>query len=541
MIARSFLRLFIFLLAVSGAVTIYFVIVQRDDRYNVFDFFKGTPISGTIGQASPLTAPKKAGPEPDAIPPEFPKSDGMTPVGDETPSAGKPLLDTGDLDLLERINNSLATVTEAVIPSVVSIDTTKTVNVREYVPTDPFGFFGYYRNSQRRGQPGLGSGVFISEDGYIITNHHVVAGVDEIQVTTHTGERFEAEWVGSDPNMDVAVLKINGGEARRFPALSFGNSDAVRAGEMVLAIGNPFGLNETVTRGIISNRQRRLSDAENEYFQTDTVINPGNSGGPLVNIRGEVIGINVALFAGQQDVRVWQGVGLAIPSNGVKEVFEAIVHDQALIRGYLGFELGKLDYYLARTLGLKSLKGALVMDVAKDSPAAAAGLQQGDVIVKINERPISSPEDAIRRVRGMKAGTAAEIGIIRNGTPEILTASVIERPDEAALTMRKDIEASGQAMVKALGLKVRDLSPAERDSLGLGEHLSAIIITDVEPGSQAAERILPGDLIHQINRDPIFSTADFYEVLGELPKDQVSIIVLTRRGQRYALTLSPGA
>ena len=281
---------------------------QEPDRYNWFDFFRGKPIPEvpaespdtalnpsvpapvpsaavsptTYSSASPLGTRLPNGAllaqaQPATAPSPSAKSPRARPI--DTARAGK--VDAANIQILEQVNRAMADLTDAVVPAVVCIDTSTTVNVRRYVPVDPFGLFGYQSMDQEARQPDLGSGVLVSKDGYVLTNHHVIAGVDEIQITTHEGETFEAEWVGSDPGVDIAVLKLKDADDRAFPHLQFANSDDARVGETVLAVRNPFGLTETVTRSIISAKQRRLSDGANEYFQTDTVINPGNSGGPL--------------------------------------------------------------------------------------------------------------------------------------------------------------------------------------------------------------------------------------------------------------------
>jgi serine protease Do len=511
------------LVAVLSAAGIYHLAITGQDRYSIFDLLRGRPVSAVIGQAG---SPEKL------------QSEAPGPPGD---------IDLDSIDILARVNRALADVTEKVVPSVVSIDTTTTVNVPSYVPVDPFGFgfFGFRRSERRYRSPGLGSGMIVSEDGYILTNHHVVAGVDEIHIKTHTGEQYEAEWVGSDPSVDVAVLKIvppEGVDAPEFHALEFGDSNQVRVGDMALAIGNPFGLSESVTRGIISAKQRQLSDGSNEYFQTDAVINPGNSGGPLVNIRGQIIGINTAIFTGQQDVRVWQGIGLALPSNDAREVFEAIVHEKPLLRGYLGLELSELSRYVAYQLGLRTTKGALVLAVAEDSPAKEAGLKPGDVIATFNGKEVTSAADTLRRIRRKESGDPVTLTIVRKGEVMELKSVIAEKPDAASLELRSDITssgASGQSIAKELGITVRDLAKNEREAFGLDEDDPAVIISDVEPGSQAEQRFRPGDMIHAINRDPVRTRAEFFDLLGSLPRDEESVIILTRRGQRFYAVLNP--
>jgi len=506
-----------------GAGWVYQQIVDQEDRYNIFDLLRQRPITAAVGvDGTPVLA--QAG------------------SGDKKPTLRAQPLKVESLGLLEQVNDALSNLTEAVVPSVVSIDTTTNVDVQRLVPNDPFGFFGFRTQSQRFETPGLGSGVIVSEEGHIVTNHHVVANVDAIRVTHHDGTKYQAEWIGSDPSADIAVLKIKPIEGRELPVfrpLAFGNSDTVRVGEMVLAVGNPFGLSETVTRGIISAKQRQLSDGANEYFQVDAVINPGNSGGPLVNIRGEIIGVNVAIFAGQQEVRVWQGIGLAIPSNEARAVFEAIVHNEPLIRGYLGLDLADITRNHALALGLASTQGALVTNVVKGSPAEGAGLKPGDVIVKFDGKDVKTAEDTLARIRLKKTDEVADLTLIRKGKPLKVIASVQSKSDTNSITLRSDITATGQGIADALGLELRDLTANERTALSLNPDSPAILITEVKEGSQAEKRFLPGDLIHYINRDPVNSVAKFYDLMGALPNDRKSTMVLSRNGHRITAVMNP--
>ncbi len=513
-ITRFILHLFI-----TGAVLLlagqcYWLITRNQAGYGIFDLLGGkqlaavTPVAGQAGQ--PLLR-------------------------------GEPVMDADDFQVLQTVNSALADLSEAVVHSVVSIDTKTTVNVQRVIPTDPFGMFGY-RQNQLLERPGLGSGAIVSKDGYILTNHHVVAGVDEIQVTTHEGETFEAEWVGSDPNSDIAVLKIRPPEGARdleFRPLPFGDSDEVRVGEMALAIGNPFGLNETVTRGIISAKQRRLSDGSNEYFQVDAVINPGNSGGPLVNIRGEIIGVNVAIFTGQQDVKVWQGIGLAIPSNEAKAVYDAIVHGRPLERGYLGVYLEDLSERFARVLQLPIRQGALIRDVAKGSPAEESGMLAGDVVIGFDGKRVNEAEDLISGIRRKKRGETAKIRVIREGEELVLTPRFVSKSDTNTIQLKRSIKENGQTISQALGIKVQDLTSFQRTAMGLDDEIPAIIISEVEEGSQAESRFRPGDLIHLVNRERVTSVGKFYDILGALPRDKSSIMILSRDGNRFAAVLNP--
>ncbi|MEM7696821.1 MAG: trypsin-like peptidase domain-containing protein [Verrucomicrobiota bacterium] len=504
------------LLLAAGA---YWLLIDKENRYDVFDLLARKPFTATtpLGSGSSLVAQA------------------------EMPQLRAEPLEIAQTGLLEQVNDALSNLTDAVVPSVVSIDTTTNVQRTRVVRPSPFSLFGY-RQSENYEAPGLGSGVIVSNDGYIVTNHHVVAGVDKIRVTLHDESEWEAEWIGSDPNVDVAVLKLvapEGGSLPTLQPLPFGDSDQVRVGEMVLAVGNPFGLNETVTRGIISAKQRELNDGANEYFQVDAVINPGNSGGPLVNVRGEIIGINVAIFTGQQDVRVWQGIGLAIPAREVREVFEAVVLGRPLIRGYLGVELTNLTTRYALATGLNSTAGAVITQVAAGSPADDAALKPGDVILQFDGKEVKSAEDALARIRGKKRGEVAELTLVRQG--EVLKAAieVAAKSDTNTLKLRADVAKNGQAIAEAIGIRVGDLAVEERSSYGLPGDVPAVIVTEVIPGALGEAQFSPGDLIHRVNQDDATDAAVFYDLLGSLPQDQTSVILFSRQGRVLRALLRP--
>ncbi|MEM6830231.1 MAG: trypsin-like peptidase domain-containing protein, partial [Bacteroidota bacterium] len=419
----------------SAAIVTYRTATHFRDGYSIFDLLKGTKFvatAPTLGQSSVV---------------------------------GGPVVNPNDLEVLEKVNRAFADITEAVVPSVVSIDTKKTVNVRRFVPQDPFGMFGYTQTEPTERPAGLGSGAIVSEEGHIITNHHVISGADQIEITTNDGSVYEAELIGSDLIADVAVLKILQPDNQppvKFKPLPFGDSDKVRVGEMALAIGNPFGLSETVTRGIISAKQRQLNDGANEYFQVDAVINPGNSGGPLVNIYGELIGVNVAIFTGQQNVRVWQGIGLSIPSNEAREIFDAIANDKPLARGYLGLGLDTVPYQYLRAWGLKS-PGALVRNVTPDSPAQRAGIRQGDVVIGIDKKALKSPQDFLNRIRRKKGGETSEMQVVRQGRQMALSATFGSKADKNTFQIRK---VSGQGITDSLGIQVQNINRQQRDAMG---------------------------------------------------------------------------
>jgi S1-C subfamily serine protease len=286
--------------------------------------------------------------------------------------------------------------------------------------------------------PGLGSGAIISKEGHVVTNFHVIEGVAEVQIITNDNKKYPATILGASPDRDIALLKI---ESHRtdFPALKFANSDEVRVGQIVFAVGNPFGLSGTVTQGIISARDRHLSDSQMDYLQTDTVINPGNSGGPLVNIRGEIVGINVAIYRGDESVRAWQGVGLAVPANSVKTVVDGLnekikanaakaASPSTTGRGFLGLEVSGEPVDIDPVWGT-ARRGALITDISPQSPAAEAGLKPGDVVTKFQGMAFRSPRDLLDIIRTQPPGSEVKLEVIRNNKMGDIIARLGERPD----------------------------------------------------------------------------------------------------------------
>ncbi len=361
---------------------------------------------------------------------------GEKPPVSAPPLKAGPKIALDDLSVLSQLNDEFAKLSAAVLPSVVSV-TTKTVRPGQ------MGWHPFYGLVNQRAQiiPGLGSGAIISKEGHVITNFHVIENVAEIMITTNDNKQYPVVILGASPERDIALLKIESNRAD-FPALNFANSDAARVGQLVFAVGNPFGLSGTVTQGIISARDRHLSDSKLDYLQTDTVINPGNSGGPLVNIRGEMIGINVAIYRGDENVRAWQGVGLAVPANDAKRVVDSI---QAKIKeggasaagvtsttgkGYLGLEVSSELVEIDPVWGT-SRRGALVTGINLNSPAAAAGLRAGDVVTKFQGMAFRSPSDLLQIIRVQPPGAEVKLEVIRNSKLGDITAKIGARPDAA--------------------------------------------------------------------------------------------------------------
>jgi S1-C subfamily serine protease len=340
-------------------------------------------------------------------------------------------LNLEDVKFLSVMNDEFSKLSATVLPSVVSVNT-KTLR-RGQTAWHPF--FGLV-SGRAQVIPGLGSGAIISKEGHVITNYHVIADVNEILVTTNDNKQFPARILGASRERDIALLKIEAAK-KDFPALAFANSDAAKVGQIVFAVGNPFGLSGTVTQGIISARDRHLSDSHLDYLQTDTVINPGNSGGPLVNIRGEMIGINVAIYRGDENVRAWQGVGLAVPANDAKSVIEAILAQNkagksstaATGMGYLGLVLSPDVVAIDSGLGT-SLIGAYVTELDPQSPGVVGGLQPGDVITALNDANLISPRQLLDQIRAFTPGTMIKLTLLRNGQLAQLNVKIGQRPND---------------------------------------------------------------------------------------------------------------
>ncbi len=391
-------------------------------------------------------------------------------------------------------------------------------------------FFGE-RERPPREQRSLGSGFIISEEGYIVTNNHVIDGAEQIKATFQIQGRertFDAKVVGTDPETDLALLKIDADID--LPTLSFGNSDEMKVGQWVVAIGNPFGLNHTVTAGIVSAKGRVIGAGPYDNFiQTDASINPGNSGGPLLNLQGEVIGINTAIVA------AGQGIGFAIPSNMAEDVIEQLKTDQKVRRGWLGVTIQNIDQDMARALELEEPKGALVVGVTPDDPAQKAGIEPGDVIIAFNDQKVQDSGDLTRKIGRQAPGSKAEIRFWRDGRTHEATVTLGER-DVARLAEGPDPEPES---VKAdLGMSLRSPSQDEAEQLGLSEP-QGLLVTEVESRSAAHRAdIRPGDLILQANGQSVDSTEEFMRVLEEDAKPkQVLMLLINRQGQNLFRTI----
>ncbi len=393
-------------------------------------------------------------------------------------------------------------------------------------------FFGDPQRQRRpQEQRSLGSGFIISNDGFIVTNHHVVREADQIKVTFQLDGRestFDAEIIGSDPETDLALLKIEADV--NLPTLEFGDSEKLRVGDWVVAIGNPFGLNHTVTAGIISAKGRIIGAGPYDNFiQTDASINPGNSGGPLLNLQGQVIGINTAIVA------AGQGIGFAIPSSMAQDIIQQLRTDQRVSRGWLGVTIQNIDENTAKALGLDEPKGALVADVTRGDPADMAGIRAGDVIIAINDKTVESPNDLTRRIGQITPGTKTRITIWRNNQEKNFSVTLGERDMER---LTKTPAREHDADPDELGLSLRTPSQQEASALGF-DAPKGLLVTRVSSGSKADRAdVIEGDLILQANGINVDSIQDFNRVLEEdaRPK-QVLMLLINRQGQNLFRTI----
>ena len=387
---------------------------------------------------------------------------------------------------------------------------------------------------QQRRVQGQGSGFLIDPNGYIVTNNHVIDHASKIVVTTNDGRKLDATLVGHDPKTDLALIKVNG---TNLPHVAFADSDAARVGDWVLAIGNPFGLGGTATAGIISARGRHIENGPyDDYLQIDAPINFGNSGGPLFNVSGQVIGINTAIFSPNGGNI---GIGFAIPANQAKNVIKQLRDNGSVQRGWLGVQIQDLDPELATSVGLKSGKGALVADVVKDSPAAHAGLQTGDVITRFNDHEIDSARALSLAVADVSPSSSAKVTVWRDGKSRDLSVKLGESQAEEVAA---NGPADNGAPADALGLTLRGLTDQDRARLGVPSDVNGALVVAVEPDSAAADKGLePGDLITRVNQKPVASANAAVAALKTAKKDKSNALLLVRRGdsQRFvALSFS---
>jgi serine protease Do len=376
---------------------------------------------------------------------------------------------------------------------------------------------------------GQGSGVIVSPDGYVLTNNHVIDSAREVTVTLPDKREFPGKIVGTDPKTDLAVVKI---DAKNLPTIPWGDASKLQVGEYVLAVGNPFGLNSTVTLGIVSalGRGRMGITQYEDFIQTDAAINPGNSGGALVNTRGELVGINTAIFSQSGG---YQGVGFAVPTSMGQPIYESLLTHGKVVRGYLGIGIQDLNQDLAKSFGVPNGKGALVSDVKEDSPADHAGLQQGDVITSYQAAPVEDAVALQRLVTKTTVGAKVPMKVLRDGHEKEITVTIGEQPGDPKIA-----KADGEVKEYAFaGVAVQDLDRDTAKELGIKGKAQGVVVTSVEPDSAADKAgLVPGDVIREINRQPVKSAKEFEKVSSAVKKGENVLILINRRGASLFLS-----
>jgi serine protease Do len=435
-------------------------------------------------------------------------------------------------------SKAFSEIASSISPSVVNISTTKVMK-RELAPflDDPFSeFFSPFRDfkmPKKWKEQSLGSGVIVSSDGYIITNNHVIEQADEIRVTLFDKRSFKAKVIGADSKTDVAIVKV---DADNLYTVQWGDSDKLQVGEFVLAIGNPYGLSHTVTMGIISAVGRAnvgIADYE-DFIQTDAAINPGNSGGPLVNTRGELIGINTAIFSKSGG---YQGIGFAVPSNMARLVMDQLIQKGKVTRGWLGVTIQEITPELSQKFGLKTAKGALIGDVAKGSPAEKAGIKRGDIILEFNGKKVSDVGNLRNMVAQSKVGMQIPVTIMRSGKEYALNVTTSELPKDVSETAPgkgpEDTALEGLA-----GLNVIELTREISRQLGLPRDEKGVVVVRVDPGSSVEDAGLrKGDVIQEIDRKKIAGLDDYTRIVAAIHSGDTVLMFINRDGKKFYVTV----
>lgn len=430
--------------------------------------------------------------------------------------------DKQPVNTLQDLNDAIVNIADNATPAVVTIQVKQTVEV-----SNPFQrFFGDPRGGgEERMRRGLGSGVIVSQDGYILTNAHVVENADEITVGLSNGKEYDGKVVGTDPRTDIAVVNI---DAEGLSTIKIGNSDEARVGEIVLAIGSPLGqdLAHSVSMGIISAKGRAIGIIEQgagyeNFIQTDAAINPGNSGGAMVNMDGELIGINTAIASrsGGND-----GIGFAVPSNLAKSVMESLIKTGKVTRAYLGIYGGNIDRTMARALGLEQAQGVVVGEVQSNTPASEAGLREGDVIRTLNGEEIENYAKFRTSIATRKPGTDIELGIIRDGESMNVTVTLGELPDEQTASATQEPDRN---LEEQLGFRAQNLTPDLAERLGLESGQNGVVVTAISRGSNAYRQGLrEGDVITSVSRNNVENMSDFSREINKVADSENNVVLL---------------
>ena len=454
---------------------------------------------------------------------------------------------------LADFKNGFSTVIDPALSAVVNISSTKVVK-RPNMPglfNDPFfqQFFGDQRHQPQEGpqspqgpQAGpqtereysLGSGVIVNPDGYILTNNHVVTGASDVEVFTRDRKKYKAKIVGTDARTDVAVLKV---EATGLPTLAIGDSSKLKVGDLVFAIGDPFGIGETATSGIVSATGRALGGAIEHYenfIQTDASINPGNSGGALIDLHGDLIGVNTAILSGGGGGN--QGIGFAIPVNMARNVMQQIVEHGKVVRGYMGVTIQSVNPDIAKAFGLSHGGGALVGDVSPNSPASKAGLERGDIVTELNGKPVESSDQLSVDISQMAPGSVAHLKIVRNGKEQNVDVTLAEFPEN-----QQSAQEEGQQGEKPVvqGLQVENLTSDIARQLGLQASSYGVVVDQVDPDSPAAAAgVNRGDVIQEVNHKPVHNVREYRQALSGAGNQPV-LLLLNREGTTHFVIIQP--
>lgn len=435
-------------------------------------------------------------------------------------------------------SRAFSEIARAVSPAVVNISSVKTMKRQQSPFDDFFDFLHPFPDGEGRKwkEQSLGSGVVVSADGYIVTNNHVIEQSDDIKVTLFDKRSFRAKVIGADPKTDIAIIKIN---ARDLPVVPWGDSERLQVGEFVLAIGNPFGLRHTVTMGIISAVGRvdvGIADYEN-FIQTDAAINPGNSGGPLVNIKGELIGINTAIFS---KTGGYQGIGFSVPSGMVRLVMEQLIKKGKVTRGWIGVTIQELTPELAQQFGLKTSEGALISDVAKGSPAQKAGIQRGDIIIEFDGKRVTDVGVLRNMVAQSRVGEEVAVKLLRQDKELAASVAITELPSEGTEAAAETPQKPESEENVLSGIAAVDLNRAIAKQLGVDKDEKGVVIVKVEPGSPADEAgIRKGDIIQEIDRQRIGGLNDFNRVISKIKPSDSVLLFINRNGKKFYIALPP--
>jgi serine protease Do len=467
-----------------------------------------------------------------------------------SPLPAKSQISSKSMDILTQLSEAQSEVAAVATPSVVNISTTRVIKSREETQFDLFDdpffrrFFGdqfpHPNLPKEHKEQSLGSGVIVSEDGYIVTNNHVIEKAQEIKVLLLNKKDYKAKLIGADPKTDIAVIKI---EAKGLPALPWGDSNKLKVGEVVFAIGNPFGLNQTVTMGMISAVGRAnvgIADYE-DFIQTDAAINPGNSGGALINAHGELIGINTAILSRTGG---YQGIGFAVPSSMARQVMDSLVKYKKVVRGWLGVSIQEVTSDLAEEFGVKDLKGALVSGVMKGSPAEKAGIKQGDVILQFNGKTIEDTGHLRNMVSQTPLGTTVTVKLLRQKKEldvEVVIAELPKKLAEASAGEAESGDKNNDEESGALsGLTVRELTPELAQRYGIEEGEKGVVVIKVDAGSRIAEAgIRPGDIILQLNQKNTATIEEYKKAASRIKAKERILLLIRRKGQDLFVTVKP--